>query len=200
MSKRLRTELLSALMPVLLLAWSAHAPADNALPRIVDRVTSEKAIGVVEAVNVANRIVTIRSLARNQSMVMEVGEEARNLGQVQVGDRVIVEYHEALAVDLVKGGGMDQTGGTASAVERTAEGEKPGAGAGQLINLVATIVGINPDEPSVSLLGPNGNVVEVVVRDPAKLKEVAVGDQIIVTMVRALVLSMEPAPVTGSAQ
>ena len=198
MPPRFRTALLSGLLPLLVLAWAGHTRAESVLPRLVDRQSSEKAVGVVESINLDNRIVTIRALGRDQAVVMEVGDEVRNLDQVKVGDRVVVEYHEALAVDLVKGGGMQPTGGAATAVARAAEGEKPAAGAGELIELVATIVGIDRSEPSVTLQGPKGNIVEVLVREPAKLEQVDVGDQIIVTMVRAVAISLHPAPVGGA--
>jgi len=195
MSKRLFSAVRFGLMSLCLLGGSSHSLAQNVLPRVVDEQNSEKAIAVVESVNVENRVVTLRALGRDQVTVMQVGDEVRNLAQVKVGDRVIVEYHEALAIDLVKGGGLQATTNSAAAAARAAEGEKPGMGAGEVIELVATIVGIDPDEPSVRLMGPKGNVVEVLVRDPAKLAQVDVGDQIIITMTRALVISMTPAPV-----
>lgn len=177
----------------LFLTWSA-AFADGHLERVVERENLAKATGVVEAVNAANKIVTIRTIGRDEVVVMKVGDEVRNLDQVNVGDRVIVEFLEALAVDLKKGGGLEPKAGAMTAAARAEKGEKPGAGVVDLVTVVATIVGIDPDEPSVLLKGPEGNVVEVVVQHPEKLEKVDLGDQIVITYTQAVAISVKPAP------
>jgi hypothetical protein len=170
----------------------AFAQAD--LERVVERENVQKVIGVVEAVNAANRVVTIRSLGRDEVIVMNVSEEARNLDQVVVGDRVIVEFLEAIAVDLKKGGGLEPQAGAATAVARAERGAKPGGGVVDMVTVVATIIGIDPDEPSVTLQGPKGKVVEVLVRHPEKLEKVDVGDQVVITYSQAVAISVKPAP------
>jgi hypothetical protein len=170
------------------------ASAETQLERVVERENLAKVTGVVEAVNASNRIVTIRTIGRDEVIVMNVSEEARNLDQVEKGDRVVVEFLEALAVDLKKGGGLEPEAGVATAMARAAPGEKPGAGMADTVTVVATIVGIDPDEPSVLLQGPEGNVVEVLVRHPEKLNEVDVGDQVVITYSQAMAISVTPAP------
>jgi hypothetical protein len=172
----------------------ASAGAQGQLERVVERENVQRATAVVEAVNAQNRIVTIRTIGRDEVIVMNVSDEVRNLDQVESGDRVVVEFLEALAVDLKKGGGLKEEAGTATAVARAEPGEKPGGGVVDLVTIVATIVGIDPDEPSVLLQGPEGNVVEVLVKHPEKLKEVDLGDQVVITYSQALAISVTPAP------
>lgn len=185
----------SALLGLSLCLMSTQALAQDDLKRVVERENMQKLTGVVEAVNADNRIVTIRSLGRDEVIVMEVGDEVRNLDQVKVGDRVVTEFKEAVAVDLKKGGGMEQGAGVEAAASRAEPGMKPSGSMSETVTLVATIVGIDPDEPSVTLQGPEGNVVEILVQEPDKLKKVDVGDQVVITFRRALAISVTPSPV-----
>ena len=169
--------------------------AADDLKRVVERKNVEKVAAVVEAINVQNRIVTLRSLTRDASVVMEVGDEVRNLDQVKVGDRVVVEFLEAIAVDLKKGGGMTPSSGAGGAAARAKLGEKPAAMLGGVLEVVATIIAIDADEPSVTLRGPEGKVIEVLVQHPEKLAEVDVGDQVIITYKRAVAVAVTPSPI-----
>ena len=189
----LRASALLGLISVCLVSTQALAKDD--LKRVAEEENLQKMTGVVEAVNAENRIVTIRSLGRDEVMVMEVGDEVRNLAQVKVGDRVVTEFQEAIAVDLKKGGGMEQGAGVEASASRAEPGRKPSGSMSETTTLVATIVGIDPDEPSVTLQGPEGNVVEVLVQDPKKLKKVDLGDQVVITFKSALAISVQPSPV-----
>lgn len=188
----------SILFPLSLLLWAVAASQVSVaeeLKRVAERGSVERVEAVVEAINVDNRIVTLRALTEDETVVMEVGDEVRNLAQVKVGDRVVVEFHQALAVDLKKGGGLEATAGQAVVAARAQPGDKPAGGIGEATEVVATIVAIDRNEPSVTLKGPEGNLVDVVVQDPQKLVGVDVGDQVIITYTRAMAISVEPSPI-----
>ena len=189
----LRASALLGLLGVCLV--STQVLAKDNLKRVAEEENLQKMTGVVEAVNAENRIVTIRSLGRDEVMVMEVGDDVRNLDQVKVGDRVVTEFQEAMAVDLKKGGGLEQGAGIEASASRAEPGMKPSGSMSETTTLVATIVGIDPDEPSVTLQGPEGNIVEVLVQDPKKLKKVDLGDNVVITFKRALAISVQPSPV-----
>jgi hypothetical protein len=174
---------------------SGQSVATDDLKRVVERKNVEKAAAVVEAINVQNRIVTLRSLTRDASVVMEVGDEVRNLDQVKVGDRVVVEFLEATAIDLKKGGGMSLSAGAGGVAARAKPGEKPAAMLGGALEVVATIIAIDADEPSVTLRGPEGAVIDVLVQHPEKLAQVDVGDQVVITYKRAVVVAVTPSPI-----
>ena len=89
--------------------------------------------------------------------------------------------------------------GTASFVmpesqNRCEKGEKPGGSLADVVTVVATILAIDPDKPSVTLQGPEGHVVEVLVKQPEKLKQVEVGDQVVITYSQAVAISVTAAP------
>mgnify|MGYP001814019949 CR=1 FL=1 len=126
---------------------------------------------------------------------MEVGDEVRNLDQVMVGDRVVVESLEALAVDLKKDGRLEPTGAVAIGEAGAKPGEKPAGAMGKTIEVVATILEVDAGESSVTLKGPKGNVVEVLVHDPEKLENVDVGDQVVIAYTRAVAIAIKPSPI-----
>ena len=185
----------SLLFFLTLVLSSGQLFAADDLKRVVERKNVEKVAAVVEAINLQNRIVTLRSLTRDASVVMEVGDQVRNLDQVKVGDGVVVEFLEAMAVDLKKGGGMTPSAGVGGAAARAKPGEKPAAVLGGAIQVVATIIAIDADEPSVTLKGPEGKVVDVLVQHPEKLAEVDVGDQVVITYKRAVAVAVTPSPI-----
>lgn len=195
MSTSTRKPYVVALPLLALVLLSGPLLAADDVKRVVEQQNSERAAAVVEAINVETRIVTLRSLARDASITMDVGEGVRNLDQVKVGDRVVVEFLEAVAVDLKKGGGMTPSAGVVGAAARSKMGEKPGGAVGSELEIVATIVAIDPDEPSVILQGPKGGLTDVLVRHPEKLEGVDVGDQVIITYKRAVAVSVTPSPI-----
>jgi len=195
MSLKLSKSILFPLGLLLLAVSASQVSVAEELKRVAERGSVERVEAVVEAINVDNRIVTLRSLTEDETVVMEVGDEVRNLAQVQVGDRVVVQFFQAVAVDLKKGGGLEATADQAVVAARAMPGDKPAGGVGEATEVVATIMAIDRDEPSVTLKGPQGNVVDVIVQDPQKLNGVDVGDQVIITYTRAMAISVEPSPI-----
>src|ERR1044071_7349001 len=85
---------------------------------------THKVVATVEAVDAAKRAVTLKG-PDGKSIPLTVGPEVRNLEQVKVGDHVVVGYHEALSLKLMKGGkALPSATQTADAV-RAPMGERP---------------------------------------------------------------------------
>jgi hypothetical protein len=62
-----------------------------------------------------------------------------------------------------------------------------------MITKTATIQDIDRNTNNVVLKGPEGNLVGVHVKDPGKLENVQVGDQVVITYTEALAISLEKA-------
>jgi hypothetical protein len=65
---------------------------------------------------------------------------------------------------------------------------------------IADVVAVDPPASTISLKGPQGNVVVLDVKNPDQFKVVKVGDQVEVTYTEAVALSVEPAAKAGSAK
>jgi ABC-type sulfate/molybdate transport systems ATPase subunit len=62
------------------------------------------------------------------------------------------------------------------------------------LSVVATIDAINKEAETVTLTGPAGTTKTVKVRNPANLEKVAVGDQVMITLTRAVAVDVTEAP------
>ena len=120
-----------------------------------------------------------------------VGEEARNFDQIRVGDVVKAEYSQALTVSLQKGG-APLTANETQTLDRTPAGAKPGGSASREVTIMANVTAVNHQSGVVTLKGPQGNSVDVIVQDPEQLKRIKKGDQMKAVYTEAVAISVEP--------
>jgi hypothetical protein len=159
-------------------------------PAKVERV--HRVSATVMAVDVPARLVTLRGPDGNLFTV-EAGEEVRNLPQVQVGDRVVVQYYEAIAAELAKPG---QQASASAAVGRAPLGAKPGAGVAQQVTDTVRIDALDLATHTVSFTDPEGHSQTITVRDPKMqdfLKTLKVGDKVAITYTEAVAIAVKPA-------
>lgn len=120
-----------------------------------------------------------------------VGEEARNFDQLKLGDVVKAEYSQAITLTLVKEGatvGAHEN----STLERAPLGAKPGGTATRQITIMANVTAVNTHSGVVTLKGPQGNSVDLVVQDPDQLRRIKKGDHMQVVYNEAVAISVEP--------
>ena len=150
-----------------------------------------KRTATVQAIDLANRVVTLKG-EKGNIFDLKVGEEAKNLPQVKVGDLVTVQYYESLAFEVTKPGQAVAAGAT-TGVASAKPGEKPaGVAAGQ-VTITATVEAIDAKNHYVTLKGPDGKAKEIKVKDPKNLVNVKVGDQVAITYTEALAIEVTPA-------
>jgi hypothetical protein len=150
-----------------------------------------RAAATVEAIDKANRLVTLKG-AEGNSFVVQAGPEVKNFDQIKVGDQVVVRYSEALVLQLKKGGGgvrerVESEGGATAK-----PGQKPGAVVGRKVTVVADVIGVDAAKQSIRVKGPK-RTVDLKVRDPNQFKLIKVGDQIEATYTEAVAVAVEPA-------
>ncbi len=123
-------------------------------------------------------------------LLFTLGEEARNFDQIRVGDLVTLTYVQAIAMELnkVANNGIRERVESENAV-RTKKGEKPGVAMERTVQVIANVVAVNPKAETVTLRGPK-RTVELAVKDPAALQNIKVGDQVEVTYVEAVALTV----------
>ena len=139
------------------------------------------------------REVTLKA-ADGREETFIVDEAAKNLDQVKKGDILVVTYAEALAYEVKKAGAAGAAAGVAVGAATAKPGEKPAGVVARETTVTVTITAIDEKAPTVTFKGPQGNTRTIKVKDPAKLKDVKVGDQVEITYTQALALSVEKAP------
>jgi hypothetical protein len=145
---------------------------------------------VVEAINHETRVVTVRR-PDGQAITFTVREEARNLGQVEVGDVLLVEYEETLTVEVLADDGMGTEEAEMLAMARAEEGEMPGFAAMDTRVVVASVEDINVEANTFKLKFPDGSVNEYVARNPDNLRRAIVGDLVVITVTEAIAAVVE---------
>ncbi len=145
---------------------------------------------VVEAIDHETREVVLRGPQGN-SVSFTASEEARNLGQVQVGDIVRAEYAQSMSIEVVANDGSEPGIGEMGAIGRAPEGAMPGVAAIDKRVVTATVEEINLEANTFKLKGPDGSIDEFTARNPDNLRRAAVGDLVVITYTEAVAISVE---------
>ena len=150
----------------------------------------------VDKIDAKTRTIELRKDKEVQSI--QVPPEVRNFDKIKVGDEVVVTYYEGLGAEFKKPGEsttvgvLDASTGTA----RMPEGSgKPGAAVGKKVKTTVTIESVDNKTHSVTFIGPAGMSRTVDVVDPKAQKfiaELKKGDQVELTYVEALAVTVEP--------
>jgi hypothetical protein len=153
-------------------------------------VNTVEITAAVAAVDHAHRMVTLKG-ADGHVQKISVGPEVKNFNQIKVGDQVVMRYIEALTLELKKGGKEVVARTDTEAAGKAMPGEKPAAGVGRKIHVIADVTAVDPATQTVSLRGPK-QTVDLKLHDPEQFKLVKVGDQVEATYTEALAISVEP--------
>lgn len=160
-------------------------------PETAERESAVVARAAVESVDQETRQVLLRT-EDGRLLSFVAGPEVRNLGQVESGDVVRVEYYQAVAVEMAQPGDSEVPM-TVEAAGRAAEGEKPGAFAATATDFVVEVVSYDPDTALALVLMPDGEerVLKVApeMRDFAAAREP--GDRVRVTVTQAVAIGIE---------
>lgn len=146
----------------------------------------------VTAIDKATRKVEMKG-PEGRTFSVVAGNEVRNFDQIKVGDMVVLQYVEALTLELRKSGAANAPTEQAAAV-RAKPGEKPAGAVGRQVTLTADVVNVDEKKKIISLKGPEGKVVDLKVNNPDQFKVVKKGDKVDVTYTEALAIAVEPAP------
>ena len=153
---------------------------------------SVKTTATITAIDAATRKVTMKR-QDGKEVAMVLGEEVRNFEQLKVGDRVSAEYTQALALELKKGGGGKASADYGEALKRSEPGQKPGGAAVREVSVLADVVAVDAKKNQVTVKGPQGNLVDLVVEDPAQIKGIKKGDQVQAVYRESLAIKVEAA-------
>jgi hypothetical protein len=160
-------------------------------PGVAGVAQTAKITATITAIDAATRAVTLKG-PKGKEVTLIAGDEVKNFAQMKVGDRVNVEYVEALTLELKKG----STAPVARTEQMGAAGAKPGerpAGmAGRQVTVMAEVVNLDPKTQVVTLRGPQ-RTVDLKVADPEQFKRVAKGDRVEATYTEAMAIAVEPA-------
>jgi hypothetical protein len=193
----------SALVAAMAAALAVTAPAfaqqaqpapaaQPAAPKVMDAAMAGDVTTVtakIVAVDQATRMVTLQGPS-GRTVTMKAGEQVKNLAQVKAGDELVIKYAEAVSLALEKGDmGRMETQTTTAPVAAPA-GAKPGVAQASQTVIVAAVQSVDTAKNMVVLQGPNGNYVEVKVKNPALMKDLKAGDKVKATYTEAVMVEV----------
>ncbi|HSV20148.1 MAG TPA: hypothetical protein VLR71_17160 [Casimicrobiaceae bacterium] len=186
--------LLSTLTLAAMLAMPAAAQtAETSVMRQPGKVGVARTMSVtatITAVDTASREVTLKGPQGNELQVV-AGPEVKNFAQLKAGDKVQVQYVEAVTVELKKGGTLAVARTEKSGVESAAPGARPGAIGGRRVTVVGDVVAVDAPTQTITVRGPQ-RTVELSIDDPEQFKRIAKGDQIEAQYIEAAAVAIVP--------
>ena len=163
----------------------ASEPGKAAIARTI-KVTAQ-----VVSIEKATRTLTLKG-PDGKTVDVVADEQVKNFAQIKVGDFVVVQIVQALALELMKTKGGGEAVGATGGVATAKPGERPGAIAAREVTAIAKVTAVDPKGKTISLRGPRGNTVKLDVQNPDQFKVVKVGDEVQVTYTEAAAVSVEP--------
>ena len=162
-------------------------------PGMAMAVQTSKVTATVVGINKDTREVTLKR-SDGKIVIINATDEVRNFDQIKVGDKVKAEYTKSLTLELKKGGKGKPGASEQSAMIRAPQGAKPAGAVGREVTILANVVAVNAKTHTVTLRGPQGNTVDLLVQDPNQLKNIKKGDQVEAVYTEALAIALEAAP------
>ena len=182
------------------LTLALTAFAQETTPAAPRPLSTERAILVtvtakVQAIDQAKREVTLKGPLGNV-VTFVVDKRVKRLNEFSVGDEVTADYYVSLAGEL-RAPTEDEKKNPLTILEGGARAPKdtaPAGGALRAFKVVATVVGLDLPTQSVTLQGPLGNYATIRAESVSNLKQLRLGDTVIVTYTEALAISLQKAP------
>jgi hypothetical protein len=144
----------------------------------------------VDAVDYSKRLVTLTGPQGN-TVTVKAGPEVRNLDQVKVGDQLVVQHYESVAL-FVRKSGEPPAATDVAAVALAPKGQEPGGIAVDTVEITATVEAIDYAKRTVTLKGPEGKTQTIKKVDPSveRFREIKTGDEVVVRHTEALAISV----------
>jgi hypothetical protein len=186
--------LIAALIVAATASFNASAQSSGV---VVDRQPGK--VGIAQAVDVTATISAIDAAKREITLkgpdgkdtTVVAGPEVKNFSQLKVGDKVDIQYVEALVLELKKGGGLPVARTDTETMKSAKPGETPSAKGSRKVTVVGDVINLDPATQMVTLKGPQ-RTADLKVRDKKQFDLIQKGDQIEATYTEALAIAVKP--------
>ncbi len=174
------------LLPVSALADHHKSPAEGAV-MIGEKINLT---GKVISIDKATKTVVVEG-ERGQQVSIQAPEDAPNFDQIKVGDPVAATYIESIALAITPVADAEPGAFALAAVATAPPGATPGGVMAEQIQLRAVVKAVDAKTRSVTLNVPNGGERTLKVGEGLDLENVQTGQQVSVTLTRALAISID---------
>jgi hypothetical protein len=171
------------------------AAAMTAKPHAFVKESLHHLTATVTAISMDTREVTLKG-ADGKEQTIKVGPDARNLGQVKVGDQVRLSYYEGFTAQMRLHDKPNEGFQNAAGATVAPDGGRPGGAAAQSTAGTVTIDSVDAAGKKVTFHRPDGVVVTIPIKSDEGLKFVKTlkkGDVVDVMYTEALAIDVVPA-------
>jgi Cu/Ag efflux protein CusF len=181
-----------ALAAVVLLPCSASAEHHDGEAAAGAVMVGEKITrhGKVISIDAKTRIVVVEG-EQGRQVSIAVPADAPNFGAINVGDPVVATFFESIALAITPVAGAEPGVSAVVALSTAAPGETPGAAMAEQLQLRAVVKAVDAKTRSVTLDVPEGGERSLKAGEAIDLEKVKVGEQVSVTLTRALAISID---------
>ena len=151
----------------------------------------------VTAVEPEQRLLSLQS-ENGKAATIYVGPEVRNFDQIEVGDRVVVTYQEAIAAAVTRPDQSVKQAQVDATVQRAEPGQKPHAEIAASLVVTVKVDAVDTASSTITFTRDDGLVRTVRVEDPGAkkfVKGLKQGDLVTVTYTEALAIYVREAAV-----
>jgi hypothetical protein len=145
--------------------------------------------GKIVAVDRDKKLVTLEG-PNGKKITLEV-KNPYNLAAAKPGEPFVARFYEIVTVRKKRPGESIPAVVLDAGIVSAMPGQTPGAAVGGSVQVVATIVAINKSKKTVDLKGPDGVVETVKVANPANLRHVKVGTDLVITLTKVTAISLD---------
>lgn len=158
----------------------------------IDVANTAEVTATVEAIDPGSRTVVLRG-PEGREITVRVQDDV-DLDDVDVGDKVVTRYREAVAIRVTEAGDAAPGAVSHRSVTGPKPGEKPSREVLEQTVLTATVEKIDRTAQTVTLKGPGGKKRTLQVQDAQNLQNVEVGDTVTVVYTEALAIAVGEQP------
>jgi hypothetical protein len=179
---------------VLLLAGCQSLKGTQANERRPDKEKSRMVTieATVEEIDLKERLLTLRG-ASGDLVTLKVDDSVKRLNEIKPGDTISADYWTYILSEFRQPTPEEEKDPlVVHTIAEIAPPEMPpGAGAGVAVRAVVTVTRINLDNMRVTIKGPRGNYATLLAEDESLLKDLKVGEIVVLTYVEAVALSIK---------
>ena len=172
-------------------AAQSGAVVGSSSPGTASVAKTARITATITAIDPASREVTLKG-PQGKEVTVVAGPDVKNFAQLKVGDEVMMEYVEALTLELKKGSDAPVSRSDKAGAAGAKPGDSPAGVGARQVTVTAEVMDLDPKTQTVTLRGPQ-RTVELKVADPEQFKLIAKGDRVEATYTQALAVAVEPA-------
>jgi Cu/Ag efflux protein CusF len=179
--------LISLTLPALLFAFSgvtlAQKPVKHESEPVVVKATIEKIDHDTRMITLKEKDGKIRSIL--------AGPEVRRFDELKIGDEVTFTFTESVVYQIRKPGEPAPSSSKDEPVIVRNAGAKPGGSKTEQETKTVTVKNIDAKTSAVTILTDDGRTLSMRVEDSKLMKNLKVGDRVVITYTNAVAVSIE---------